>query len=348
MSIPAKAEAARTFGCSRIDVMLSRSAEGLFWMSRYLERAGHVCRLLASQFEAFEDSQTDEIDTNWRRIYLALGRTPFGGGFINDDKSDDFMLTDSFTLADDWTFENTNPDSLRSCISAARENARQVRNVIGKDLWECLNTAYLEIADVSGIESIWNNHPREFYRKTSDRLRTIAGINDGNCYRDHSWHFMQLGLFVERAQLISSFVMAQLNLFETANQNAESYWRSLLANCEARSAFQRCHSFNYSPNRVVDFLVCDPLLPFSTRYSLSRIAASLDEVSHDSRQPIAELANSRTKALIDRIDRDWQHKNDGDQATLEALTDIYESCLALHNDIGAAYFHYDIPSALPS
>ena len=316
-------------------------------MFRYLERAGHVCRLLAAQFEAFEDSQIDEIDANWRRMYQAMGRRPFGGSFEIEGDDEDFMLTDSFTLADDWTFEPTNPDSIRSCIGAARENARQVRNVIGKDLWSCLNTAYLGIAEL-GIESIWDNQPREFYSSIRDMLRTVSGINDGTCYRDHGWHFMQLGRFVERSQLVASLLHAQLSLFSTANRNEESYWRSLLGSCEARVAYHRLYSLAYKPNQVVDFLVSDPLLSHSIRYSVSMIEQALDSASETQSLKVANPAKLRTAALLNQIDMQWISKESGDDATLGMLREIGDSCRELHDEIGTAYFYYDVESAIPA
>ncbi len=327
--------------------MLSRSAQGLYWLSRYLERARFVCRLLASQFEAFEDSQIEEIDANWRRIYQTMARQPFGGPLELGDDEEDFMLTDSFTLADDWTFEPANPDSIRNCIGAARENARQVRNVIGANLWSCLNAAYLDIADL-GLESIWNNHPREFFRTTSDVLQTVSGINDSTCYRDHSWHFMQLGKFVERSQLIAGIVHTQLTMYSTSSRNNQSFWRSLLQNCEARVAYHRLYSLSYQPKLVVDFLVCDPLLSHSVRYAVSEIEAALEAVAQGQSHLATESVNARTKELLHLIDHEWSGRATGDEAMRDMLSEIALQCAALHGVIESSYFNYDVESALPT
>ena len=78
-SIRVKAVAAKISGCCLRNNMFSRSAQGLYWISRYLERAQHSCRLLANQFESLEDQPAEEIDQSWRRIYTGLGRSPMGG-----------------------------------------------------------------------------------------------------------------------------------------------------------------------------------------------------------------------------------------------------------------------------
>ena len=114
--------------------MLSRSAEGLYWMGRYLERARHLSRLLQLQTAALVDRPVREIYFGWSRIYTSAGRAPPGGTLeISDD--DDFILADSFTLADDMTFERSNPGSVWQCFWMGRENARQMRNRIsGRDV----------------------------------------------------------------------------------------------------------------------------------------------------------------------------------------------------------------------
>ena len=93
-------------------------------MSRYLERAEHSCRLLAAQFETLEDRAVEEVDRNWRRVFSSVKRVPSGGELQSNICGEDYMLVDSFTLADELTFEPTNPNSIRNCISTARENAR--------------------------------------------------------------------------------------------------------------------------------------------------------------------------------------------------------------------------------
>ncbi len=192
--------------------MLSRSALGLYWIGRYLERAQHACRLIADQFETMKDRPVDEIDKGWRRLYGGLRRVPVGGELSSNLDDEQFMLVDAFTLADDLTFEAGNPDSIRSSLANARENARQVRHVVDEDLWSCLNRAFFDLRDL-GIADIWQDRPGDFYRRTEDAVRTFFGIAESNMYRDDGWHFLQLGRFVERAQLLSALLEAQLAVY---------------------------------------------------------------------------------------------------------------------------------------
>ena len=177
--------------------MLSRNAEGLYWMGRYLERAQHGCHLLAEQFIIIEDP-VEQIDQSWRRLYMAVGRTPLGGHIDPLPDDEDFMLADAYTLADDLTFEPTNPDAIRNCVAAARESARQVRNINPDKMWSSLNLAYFDLRDVE-METILEQPPGTFYDRTEGAVRTVSGVAEGTIYRDDGWHFLQLGRFVERA-----------------------------------------------------------------------------------------------------------------------------------------------------
>ena len=322
--------------------MLSRNAQGLYWMSRYLERAEQGCRLLADQLQSLEDRPIEEIERGWLRIYAGLGRVPLVGELMSGTGSESFMLADAYTLTDELSFEAQNPDAIRSCVAAARENARQVRNAIGQDMWSCLNVAYLALRDVR-IEQIWARQPREFYLHTEDALRTVSGIADSTMYRDHGWHFLELGRFVERAQLVAGLVDAQLSLFPTCEAHSESEWGSLLGVCQARGAFRRLHSLQYHPALVVDFLVSDPRLSHSIRYALERIAEQLRAVTERRNSGAALAGQRRVGRLAARLDYDWPYRNSEDDAANRAvLGEIRGACRSLHTDIETAYFRYAI------
>ena len=326
--------------------MLSRSALGLYWIGRYLERAQHSCRLIADQLETMKDRPVDEIDKSWRRLYGGLRRVPAGGELSSNLGDEGFMLVDAFTLADDLTFDAGNPDSIRGCLANARENARQVRNVVDEDLWACLNLAFFDLPDL-GITDIWRDRPGDFYRRTEDAVRTFFGIAGSNMYRDDGWHFLQLGRFVERAQLISALLEAQLAVYpaggptadQAVDQAADPDWLSLLRICAAREAYGRLHSLHYDPAAVVDFLVADPLLSRSIRYALGQVRQALDAVSAG--RPLIAEAGRRAGRLAAAIDYDWPNRDPADEEAIRAtLRGIGESCRRLHDDIDAAYFSY--------
>ncbi len=323
--------------------MLARNAQGLYWMGRYLERARHGCRLLSDQLATMEDRPIEQIEQSWRRLYRAIGRSPLGGHLEANADDEDFMLADAFTLADDLTFEPNNPDSIRNCVAAARENARQVRNAIGNRMWSCLNLAYLDLRDVE-IQTIWNDRPGAFYLRAENAIRTFSGIAEGGMYRDDGWHFLELGRFVERAQLLAALLDAHIAMHPTGHSHGESDWRSLLRICEAHFAYRHLHALDHRPGRMVDFLVADPRLAHSIRHAMARIVDALDAVSGS--RALAVEAGRRAGRMAAGIDYDWPNRDAGDDdATRAALQGIGASCRRLNDDIDATYFDYEIEDA---
>ncbi len=320
--------------------MLSRSAQGLYWIGRYLERAQHGCRLLADQMEALEDRTVEEIDRCWRRLYSGLGQTPVGGGLSSSEGDENFMRADAYTLADDLTFEAKNPDSIHNCLALARENARKVRHVLGGDMWFGLNVAYLGLRDTA-IADIWADGPGAFYRRTEDAIQAFLGIAESAMYRDEGWHFLRLGRFVERAQLLAALLEAQLAVCPADDPHAEADWRALLRICEARLAHNRLHGFDYRPDKVIDLLVSDPLLSHSIRHALAQIREALEAIS--TRGRLAVALERRTGRMVAHIDYGWPERDAG--AARGALREVRDSCRRLHEDIDATYFHYEIEDA---
>lgn len=320
--------------------MLSRNAQGLYWISRYLERAGHGCRLVQIQYRALQDRSVQELDRTWSRLYLSLGREPLGGRLGSNRGDDDFMLADAYTLTDDLAFEPNNADAVRNCIAAARENARQVRNVIGNEMWTCLNLLYLGMRGL-GVHDIWADRSGDFFADTQDSIRGFFGIADNSMYRDNGWHFLQLGRFVERAQHMTELLDAQLEVFPTNKRHEERDWRSLLQIAFARVAYSRLYSLDFQPGAVVDFLVSDRQLSHSIRYALEQIASVLDVVSEQ--RPLAVEARRRAGRVAASLDYDWPNQDPGDDsATRATLGTIRDACRRLNEDIEASYFNYDI------
>ena len=294
--------------------MLSRSAQGLYWMGRYLERADHLSRLLQLQTGALVDRSVSEIYGGWRRIYGSLNRVPPGGSLemAGDDPGgasqfqgtgttngqsqtaqrmgDDFTLADSFTLADDLTFERANPGSMWSCFALGRENARQMRNCISAEMWRSLNLTYLKLQQIS-ILDIWNASPESFYMQTAEDIETFVGVAAATMYRDEGWHFMQLGRFLERSQLASSLLLAQLEEDEQPTEHTESDWMTLLRVFHAQEAYIRTHGVEIRPERALDLLVTDPLLPDSMRRSLDTLSGELEAIGTGPDRGSTEAAN---------------------------------------------------------
>src|SRR5262249_13527953 len=156
--------------------MLSRVADSLYWMSRYLERAEHTARLLDLNLNLTLDQSSSVAEQRWRLVLLSLRS-------VEPDKSP----CDAYCLTEHLTFNSDNKDSLVSCVIAARENARQVREQISSEMWEQLNQLYLGVrrAKIDGIFT----QPHEFYRPVKEGSHLFQGVTDSTMTHGEGWYF---------------------------------------------------------------------------------------------------------------------------------------------------------------
>lgn len=313
--------------------MLARTAQGIYWMSRYLERAQHLCGMLKMQSEALVDRPIREIHLGWNRIYVSVGRMPPAGSTVLVD-DDDYMLADSYTLADDLTFERTNPDSVWNCFAQGRENARQMRQSISAEMWSCLNVAYLQVQGMN-IQDIWRESPEGFYTWMVSQLDTFAGIASATMYRDEGWRFMQLGYFIERAQLLSGLLNAQLELDEIGSEYSDGDWTSLLRLYHALEAHNRIHGIEVKPESVIELLSTDILLPGSLIRSLDMASYEVSAIGDGPDKRSSDEVNEHASRLTYAI-QNW--KDQPDKRAL--LARVNADCRELHQLVNQTYFDY--------
>lgn len=317
--------------------MLSRSAQGLYWMGRYLERAQRLCILLRLQTEALVDRPAREIYFGWRRIYGSMNCNPPVGTLELLD-SDDYTLADSYTLADDLTFERSNPASVWSCFALGRENARQMRHCISGEMWTRLNLAYLRIQSL-GIQDIWSVAPENFYAQTAAEIDTFTGVAGSTMYRDEGWSFMQVGRFIERAQLSVSLLLTQLASDASTKEDSDADWTSLLRACHALDAYSRIYSVEVHPRHVLDLLVTDPALPDSVCWAVDMASAELASMGESGPGARSSAAVRRLAGRMGAlIHYDWPDREDRE----EVLLQVRGYCWELHSLITEAYFDYPI------
>ena len=318
--------------------MLSRSAAGLYWMGRYLERAGHLSRLLRRQTESLVDSPPRDIYFGWHRIYGALDREPLSGA-LEFDNDDLFTLVDSYALTDDLTFEPTNPDSIRSCFAQGRENARQMRHHISAEMWTCLNQSYLRLQNME-MQDIWPRSPEDFYAETEAQIDTFRGVTSSTLYRDDAWHFVQLGNYLERTQLSASLLLAQIAAVRLFEVPADVYWTSLLRHYYAFEAYNRASSAAIEPDRVLGLLVTNPQLPDSLSLSVSGLCRELTAVGPGPDAEATARTRSQAEYLRQLVGTKWPGGTDG-RALLER---VRNGCRQLHHLVTKTYFDYPFPA----
>ncbi|MXZ76270.1 MAG: alpha-E domain-containing protein [Gemmatimonadetes bacterium] len=318
--------------------MLSRSAQGLYWMGRYLERAAHLSRLMQLQVETLVDRPLREIHFGWNRVYSSMSQLP-PAGTLEAFGSDDYALADSYTLADHLTFEPTNPDSIWNCFAYARENARQARNYISAEMWLSLNLTFLRLQGLT-IQEIWKTAPESFYAGTAKDIATFTGVAEATMYRDEGWHFIQLGRYIERVQLSASVLLAQIAAQDRQDESFDADWANLLHVFRAFDAYVHAYSVVVQPGQVLDLIVTDALLPGSLRRSLDAIASVLDAIGSGPSPDASREAVSISASLCVVV-RDGRNDVSAWSATLEQVNGASRK---LHRQIMDAYIDYPLES----
>ena len=266
--------------------MLARSAASFYWLGRYLERTRHTIRLVRYPLDRLVDRTASEIAIAWEVVHRTLGQALPESPESGDD-ADAYLLTDAYTLAGSLIEEASNPDSILSCWSSARENARQVRSHLPLAVWTCLNQGYLWIREID-LPAVWAAGPSAFVGEASDRLRLLSGMMDALMYRDDGWRFMVLGRFVERVQHQAAFLGAWIDLGQRARGPATLPWADLLRICGAYEVFGRRYSMEVRKEQVLVFLVQDPELPRSLRFAVQHVEEMLSGIDPaGARYPLA-------------------------------------------------------------
>jgi uncharacterized alpha-E superfamily protein len=254
--------------------MLSRVADALFWMSRYLERAEHVARLLDVSFHLELDLRgvmAGPHELHWTSLATILqqqiraternGRTPQA-------------------LISHWfTFDLENPTSIMFCISRARYNARSIRGTINSAMWKELNKLYWQLAD-RDFASRMQESPHEFYEAVECGSDLFQGVCDATLNHDEGWQFIQLGKFLERADKTLRIIDIQYHLLHELSDPADLslshlQWAGVLRSCRGYEAYQRLYVGRVERDRVVEFLLLHPSFPRSVLFSLEAAARSL-------------------------------------------------------------------------
>lgn len=252
--------------------MLSRAAESLFWMSRYVERAENVARFVDVNLNLMLEVDTDE--QQWMPLVAITGdRELFENRYGKPTQESVIAFL---------TFDEENPNSVISCLRAARENARCTREITSSEMWEQINTFYLFVADTAARpEGIADLH--SFFARVRDGSYTFRGITDATMTHGDAWHFMRMGRTIERADKTSrildiKYFILLRSIDEVGTPVDEIQWAAVLRSASAFEMFRKRHG-RISPRNIVQFLMLDNEFPRSIRYCVNSARNSLRAIS---------------------------------------------------------------------
>ncbi len=238
-------------------MILSRIAESLFWIGRYVERADGTARILDVHLQLLlEDPWIDE-DTACRSLLSVMGSAV----------EPDHALTRGDVLSI-LAVDRSHPASIAYSIGAARENARRAREVVSTELWEALNTTRARMP-----RRVANDKVHEFFGWVRERSALAVGIVESSSSRDESWSFFTLGRSLERADMTAR-LLATRSLTEASGPS----WTTILRSCGAYEAYLRTYRGVPSATNAAEFLLLDRLFPRSILYSVTRAENCLRDI----------------------------------------------------------------------
>ena len=317
--------------------MLSRVADSLYWMSRYLERAEHTVRILDVNMGLMLDRSNTSAERRWKRVLVALGspeNAPWGGDYN--------------ALVSTLTYDPQCGGSITSCIASARENARQVRDEISSEQWQHLNGIYHRITRRSSRDVLEST--QEFMLAVMDGVHLLQGTTDSTMSHNDGWHFIQLGRYIERATATASLLLIYhqeiLSLEEDVSDGQQYLeWIGLLRSCTAFEAYCQAYTAELTQDRILEFLLLNQKFPHSLLYSVDSLCEALAAIQlatgrssvEELNRVAGRLRSSLTFAEISEI----LH-----QDTTAYLENILLQCRQIHDLIYRFYIHYSVESAL--
>lgn len=326
--------------------MLSRVADSLYWMSRYLERAEHTTRLLDVNLNLMLDESTVSADRRWHRVMQALGTS-----------LDTLWDGDPIHLAHTLTFDPAHASSVLASIVSARENARHMREQISTEMWQRLNSLYLGVIR-TGRQTDQENMallaaregPLEFLNEVMEAVHQFQGVTDSTMSHGEGWQFIQVGRYIERATATAMLLEAyQPELWKdhdpAPDSNEYLEWMGLLRSATAFEAYCKVYTADLTPEWILEFLLLDAEFPHSLRFSIDAMQHALEAILHASGSTRAETLSRLSGRLRSRLSYasvDEILQND----VVLYLREIQQECRAIHNAIYELYMDYSIQAAL--
>lgn len=257
--------------------MLSRTADHLFWMARYTERAENTARMLDVNIQTQLLPQSVEAaEQSWRALLGISELLPaFDAkyGILSRQDVLDFMVRDP-----------NNPSSIASCLTSARENARAVRGTLTTEVWETQNTTWLEMANLLN-DGILERDPSEFFEWVKHRSHLSRGVTIGTMLKDEAFYFIRLGTFLERADNTARLLDVKFHGAEGERLSASEmdyyHWAAVLRSVSAFETYRKTYRDVITPERVAELLVLRGEMPRSLMACMSEVVNNLAQVRND-------------------------------------------------------------------
>ena len=290
--------------------MLSRTADHLFWMARYMERAENTARMLDVNYQtSLLPERTGRTEAAWNAV---LGISELHAAYFAKHARVDGLSVMHFMVRDTSNFS-----SIAACLSAARENARAVRSALTTELWETTNQTWLEFSRMLGSGAL-ERDPSAVFEWVKFRSHLSRGVAVGTMLQDEALHFIRIGTFLERAdntaRLLDVKFHGRPDHDGGAALAAETdfyHWSALLRSVSAFEIYRRVYSSVILPEKVAELLILRPDMPRSLAACLNELVNNLGLVansqSEDTQRRAGRLRSDLQFGRIDEILDDGLH-----------------------------------------
>ena len=313
-------------------MLLSRVADSLYWIGRYLERAEQIARLIDVRLDLGLDRRADGWDFHWLYAIAKVdvpARPP----------------ANPQALVDALMFDATTRHSVMACVTLARDNARQVREEISSEMWEQLNGLYLRMRDACADS--WSARPHYVSRLVVDGVHLFDGVTDETMGHGEGWQFLQLGRFLERAGATAGLVDVYYSGAGPLLPKSHTEWAGLLRSCTALEAYCRCYTADLRPERIAEFLLLNSEFPRSVRFAAERVEASLNAIAILT----ARGSGGRAERMAGRLHASLDYGQVDEILSEDPhvyLETVGRHCAQIHAAVYQSYVRYPIESALPA
>ncbi|MBV8036454.1 alpha-E domain-containing protein [Roseateles sp.] len=280
--------------------MLSRTADHLFWLSRYIERAENTARMLDIAYQtSLQPQSAIESEQTWRSLVSISELNGVYGArhsAINSRNVMEFMVADESNLS-----------SIFNCLRAARENARAVRGALTTEVWETMNQTWLELRRLLR-EGALTRDPSQLFEWVKYRSHLSRGVTVGTMLQDEAFHFIRIGSFLERADNTARLLDVKFYRQDDSGTERDAardfyYWSAVLRSVSGFEIYRKVYSNVIQPDKVAELLILRPDMPRSLSHCITRMLANLRRVANaQSGETLRRAGRLEAQLAFGRID----------------------------------------------
>ena len=316
--------------------MLSRIADTLFWLGRYIERAEDTARILDVNYHMLLEQSQDSYHLRWEPLIVMAGEENLFRRL--------YTQVNAKNVFEFLAFRADNPSSISQCVAKARENARTIRDYISREMWEDINGLFHMVGRFDPRDEIIAG-PHRFCDRIKFGTHRFHGVTDATLPHDEGWQFLRIGWSLERSEMTSRLVDVQyqnlLDELPSVGTPDNHQWMAVLRSVGAVEAYHRQYHASIEPEKVAGMLILNPQHPRSIRFSTTEVQSGLRAISGSGPGSYVNEAERLAGKVVDRLSYD---KIDEifKQGLHSYLTELSEMFALIGSDIARNYFYYAV------